>query len=136
MFLKFVILWSGHSGIPDVPYTVDPTDDACFLFFKFFILWLGHSGISGVPSTVGPRDDACMLSVLQVFYSMVGHSGIPSVPPTVGPGSSTQCGPDWIPPWLLGYLTDWQHWPARKISSHHIDCYADGQQMNYTSVLR
>jgi hypothetical protein len=89
---------------------------------KVFYSMVGHSDR-------GPHRRR-MLSVLKVFYSMIGHSGIPGVPPTVGPGSSTQCGPDWIPPLAAGYLTDWQHWAARKISS-----YADGKQMNYTRKL-
>ncbi len=72
----------------------------CLLFKTVFILWSGTAVLlPGVPLTVGPTDARAYCS--SSFYSTFGHSGIPGVPPTVGPGSSTQCGPDWIPPWLL-----------------------------------
>ncbi len=84
--------------MPGVPPTVGLTDDACFLFF--FILWSGTAAylvyrptwapeMTQVSSMVEHSDRGPhrrrMLSVLQVFYSMVGHCGIPGVPSNMGP---------------------------------------------------
>jgi hypothetical protein len=73
-----------HNSKPGVPPTVGITDDACFLFFKFFILWMSTAAYLVYLLPWAPQMRK-VLTVLQVFYSVVEHSGIPGVPPTVGP---------------------------------------------------